>query len=94
MARQEKINKNEVWMRIPIFIVSGLILHVWGFFIFCFAIAQFIIILIKDKKEEELSRMCNTYLIQLYIFIKYVTFLSEKRPFPFGELEKEIKKER
>jgi uncharacterized protein YqhQ len=89
--KKEKIDKNEVWMRIPIFIVSGIILHVWGFFIFCFALAQFIIILVNEKKEEELLRMCNTYLIQLYIFIKYVTFLSDRRPFPFGELEKGTK---
>jgi hypothetical protein len=97
MAKKKKelsSEKKEVWMRIPIFIVSGIILHVWGFFIFCFALAQFVLILAKDKKEEELSRMCNIYLIQLYIFVKYVTFLSDKRPFPFGELEKEIKEKK
>jgi hypothetical protein len=38
--------------------------------------------------------MSNIYLVQLQIVIRYVTFLSDKRPFPFGELEKEIKKEK
>lgn len=86
--------KREAWMRIPVFIVSGFILEVWGFFIFCFAIAQLILVLVKDKKESELLRMSNVYLIQIYTFVKYITFLSNKRPFPFGELEKEIKKEK
>jgi hypothetical protein len=86
--------KKEVWMRIPIFIVSGIILHIWGFFIFIFALVQLILILAKNKKEKELLKMCNVYLIQLYIFMKYVTFLSDNRPFPFGELGKEIEKDK
>jgi len=96
VKKGEKVNpeKREAWMRIPIFIVSGFILHIWGFFIFIFALVQFILILANDKKEKELLRMCNVYLIQLYIFMKYITFLSDKRPFPFGELEKEIKKDK
>jgi len=96
MTKKKKLTleNREVWMRIPVFIVSGVILHVWGFFIFCFAIAQFVLILIEKKRNKELLKMCNIYLIQLYIFVKYVTFLSEKRPFPFGDLEKEIDKEK
>ena len=82
----------EVWMRIPIFIVSGIILEVWGFFILCFVIAQFILILVEKKRNKELLRMCNTYLIQLYCFVKYIAFLSEERPFPFRDLKKEIEK--
>jgi len=94
MAKKEeaKISKRETWMRIPIFIVSGFILDVWGFFILCFCLAQFVIILVEKKKNNELLRMCNIYLIQLYIFMKYIAFLSDKRPFPFGNLEKEIEK--
>ncbi len=87
-------NKGEVWMRIPVFIISGIILYVWGFFIFCIAIAQFVLILLKGNREKEVLTMSNIYLVQLHIFIRYVTFLSDKRPFPFGELEKEIKKEK
>jgi len=85
--------KKEAWMRIPICIISGFILYVWGFFVLIFALVQFILILSKDKKNKELSRMCDVYLIQLYTFVRYVTFLSDKRPFPFGELEKEIDEE-
>ena len=95
MAKKKKLSpeKKEVWMRIPIFIVSGFILDVWGFFIAVFALVQFILILVENKSNKELLKMCNVYLIQLYTFVKYVTFLSDKRPFPFGDLEKEIEKE-
>jgi hypothetical protein len=91
---EEKLKKErgEAWMRIPIFIVSGVILHVWGFFIFCFALVQLVLILSKDKKNKELLRMCNVYLVQLYVFVRYVTFLSDERPFPFEELKKDMNK--
>lgn len=85
--------KREAWMRIPIFIISGIILEIWGFFIFCFAIVQLILVLINGRREKELLKMCHVYLVQLYIFVKYVTFLSEKRPFPFSDIEKEINEE-
>ena len=84
--------RKEVWMRIPIAIISGFIMDVWGFFILIFALVQFILVLTEKKKNEGLSRMCNTYIVQLYIFAIYITFLSDKRPFPFADLEKEIEK--
>lgn len=90
--KKTKLDNGEVWMRIPVFIVSGIILNVWGFFILCFAIAQLILILLEGKRNKEILEMCNIYLIQLYVFIKYVVFLSEERPFPFGNLKKEIEK--
>jgi len=94
MAKKKKLSleKKEVWMRIPIFIISGFILEAWGFFILIFALVQFILLLVENKKNKELLRMCSVYLIQLYIFMKYVTFLSDKRPSPFGDLEREIEK--
>jgi uncharacterized protein YqhQ len=87
---KEKVDIREVWMRIPIFIVSGFILYVWGFFVLCFALAQFILILIERKKNKDLLKMCETYYVQFFIFVRYIFFLSNKRPFPFGDLEKEI----
>lgn len=90
-GEKEKIDIREIWMRIPIFIVSGFILYVWGFFILCFALAQFILILIEKRKNKDLLKMCEIYYVQLSIFVRYVLFLNEKRPFPFGDLEKEVK---
>lgn len=86
--RKEKSKKStgEVLMRVPVGIISGVILYVWGIFIFCFAIVQLILILVKDKKEEELLKICDRYVIQINIFLKYITFIEDKRPFPFADL--------
>lgn len=91
---EEKLKKDrkDTLMRIPIFIVSGIILYVWGFFILCFALIQLILILSKNKRNKELLRMSDVYLVQLYIFVRYITFLSYTKPFPFEELKKDINK--
>ncbi len=82
-------DKRDVWMRIPVFIISGAILHVWGCFIFIFALVQLILILLKEKKEREFVNMFVMFSEQLYCFMKYITFLSEEKPFPFAKLKKE-----
>lgn len=88
--KKKRIKVKNVWMRIPVFIISGVILYVWGFFVLCFCIAQFVIILVEDKKSKELVHLCRLFNIQAYDFMNYITFVSERRPFPFGPLEKSV----
>ena len=88
--KKRKIKAENIWMRIPVFIVSGIMLYVWGFFVLVFSLAQFIIILIDDKKNKELARICRLFNIQAYDFFNYITFVSERKPFPFGHLQKSV----
>ena len=88
LTKKQENERKEAWMRIPVCIVSGFILEVWGFFIFIFAIVQLILILVEGKKNKELLDMSKNYVTQLYVFVKYITFISNERPFPFGELVK------
>ena len=87
-TRKQELERREAWMRIPIFIVSGIILEVWGFFVFIFALVQLILVLVEGKKNKDLLDMCKIYVAQLYAFVKYVTFISDERPFPFGDIRK------
>jgi len=93
-SKKQKSERKEAWMRIPVAIVSGFILEVWGFFIFCFAIAQLVIILVEGKKNKDLLKMSQVYLIQLYTFVKYITFISNERSFPFEDLKKSVVEEK
>jgi len=86
-TKKQEGERKEAWMRIPICIVSGFILDIWGFFVFIFAIVQFILVLVEGKKNKELLDLCKNYVAQLYVFVKYVTFISNERPFPFGEVK-------
>jgi hypothetical protein len=75
-------------MRIPVFIVSATILKVWGFFILMFALVQFILIILKKKKEKEFLSMSTMFSEQVYCFMRYITFISEEKPFPFSKIKK------
>ena len=82
------MNKKELWMRIPVFILSGIILHVWGFFVLIFSLAQLVLLLVEGKKEKEFTHISSMFSNQIYTFFKYITFLSDERPFPFSKIKK------
>jgi hypothetical protein len=82
------MNKKEIWMRIPVFILLGVILYVWGFFILIFSLVQLVVLLIEGKKEKEFSHISSMFSNQIYTFFKYITFLSDERPFPFSKMKK------
>ena len=77
-----------IWMRIPVFIISGAILYVWGFFTLIFSLIQLILLLLGEKKEKELLNMSSMFSSQIYCFFKYISFISKEKPFPFGEIKK------
>lgn len=81
-------SKKSVWMRIPVFIVSGIILKVWLCFILIFALVQFILLLVGKKKEKEFLNISGMFSEQVYCFFRYIAFVSEEKPFPFSELKK------
>lgn len=84
--------RKEAWMRIIIGIVSGIIFYFWTYVIIAFSIFNFLYTLIKGKRSKDVSELCEVYNTQLYSFWRYITFVSNKRPFPFEKLEKNISK--
>jgi sorbitol-specific phosphotransferase system component IIC len=84
--------RGEVLMRIVVGIVSGIILGVWRWFIIIVAIVNAIYTLVNGKRMKELAEMSEIWNTQFYVFIRYLTFVSNKRPFPFENLAKNISK--
>ena len=87
-TKKQENERKEAWMRIPVCIVSGFILEVWGFFILIFSLVQLILVVIEGKRNKEFLSLCKNYVAQVYVFAKYITFISDDRPFPFGDLAK------
>jgi hypothetical protein len=48
--------------------------------------------IITGKKINELSNMSEVWNTQNYHFMRYMTFCSNEKPFPFEELKKDISK--
>jgi|TARA_Y100000296_G_scaffold38081_1_gene44099 hypothetical protein len=79
-------------MRIVVAIVSGIVLGVWRWFIFVIGVINWIYTLFAGKRMKELANMSEVWNTQLYTFLRYMTLVSNKRPFPFSSLEKSISK--
>ena len=78
--------RSEAWMRIVVGIVSGIILGIWKILIQVLAIIHWIIVVFSGKRNDGLADFCEIWNSQLYIFLRYMMFVSNKRPFPFTKL--------
>lgn len=78
--------RKEALMRIVVGIVSGIILSVWKVVIQVFGIFHFIVVLVNNKRNKTFAEFCHIWNCQVYSFLKYMTFATNKRPFPFNPL--------
>lgn len=85
----KKINeKKEAWFRIIVAIITGIILGVWKGIIAIFVIVNWFIVIFKGKRNKELAEFCEYWNTETYKFIRYLSFVSNKRPFPFSKMER------
>ncbi|MBA7609771.1 hypothetical protein ES703_16965 [subsurface metagenome] len=84
--------RTEVWMRIVVAIVSGIVLDVWWCFIFILIIINWFYTLFAGKRLKELAELSEIWNTQKYTYRRYLTFVTNERPFPFKTLTKNISK--
>lgn len=82
--------RKEILWRVFIGIVSGIILGVWGYLIFVLTIFNWVYVLITDKRMKQVAEMCEIWNTQVYTYLGYLTMITNKRPFPFNELKKNL----
>tara|TARA_Y100000310_G_C20696333_1_gene825991 strand:- start:1944 stop:2213 length:270 start_codon:yes stop_codon:yes gene_type:complete len=82
--------RKEVLWRILVGIVSGIILSIWKILIYVLVLVQLVIVLVNGKKDKQIAKLCNTWNTQVYKYIRYLTFTSNERVFPFEDLGKDI----
>ncbi len=78
--------RTETVMRIFVAIVTGIILSVWKMLIVVFVVFNFIATLFTGKRVKDLAELSEVWNTQQYVFIRYITFASNRRPFPFEKL--------
>lgn len=84
--------KTEALMRIVVGLISGLILGLWKVVIQVVTVIHFFYVLFTGKRDKELAKFCNMWVTFAYTFVRYMTFTTNKRPFPFNSLGKNIEK--
>jgi hypothetical protein len=80
----------EALMRIVVGIISGIILGIWKFVISVLAVIHWFYVMIVGKRNPDLARISNQYCTQAYKFVRYMTFVTNERVFPFEQLDKDI----
>ncbi|MBU2576617.1 MAG: DUF4389 domain-containing protein [Nanoarchaeota archaeon] len=79
--------RKELLWRILVFIVSGIILGVWRAFIQILFVVNFVIVLFTGKRNKEIANLCEIWNSEAYRFMRYLTFETNERPFPFTNLK-------
>jgi hypothetical protein len=94
MPNKKSSERTEAWFRIVVLIVSGIILSIWKILIQILAIINWFITIFSGKRNKDLADFCEYWNTEVYKFIRYITFVSNKRPFPFSNMEKMSKFEK
>jgi sorbitol-specific phosphotransferase system component IIC len=84
--------RKETLMRVVVGIVTGIILVLWRYFIAALVIVNFVYSLFTAKRLKELAELSEIWNTQWYQFQKYMTFVTNARPFPFTPLAENISK--
>ena len=82
--------KKEAWMRIIVLIVSGVILWAWKTLIQILLVINWLVTIFTGKRNRGLAGFSEIWNTQTYIFFRYITFVSNERPFPFKGLYKNL----
>ena len=84
----KKCERKEVWIRIFVGIISSIVLNIWGFLINIVLVINAIITLFAGERNKALAEFCEPWNTETYKLMRYTTFMSNKRPFPFSKIER------
>jgi len=85
MLKKVSERKELLW-RILALIVTGIILGVWNLFIRILMLVNLVIVLFTAKRNKEIANLCEIWNSEAYRFMRYLTFVTNERPFPFTSL--------
>jgi hypothetical protein len=84
--------RKEAWMRIFVLIVSGIILGVWRGLVQIISVIHWFIVVFSGKRNKSLANFSEIWNTQIYVFIRYINFVTNERPFPFRPLTSNMSK--
>ena len=82
--------RTEALMRIVVGIISGIILGLWKVIVQVVVVIHWLYVLFTGKRNREMADFCNMWVTFAYNFVRYMAFTTNKRPFPFNGLGKNM----
>lgn len=86
------VEKKEAWMRLVVLIVTGIVLAAWKTLIVVLVILNWIITIFSGKRHKGMAELSEIWNAQVYDFLRYMAFVTNRRPFPFSPLAPPISK--
>ena len=86
--------RKEGWFRIIVAIVTGIILSVWKILVVVLGVVNWFIVIFSGKRNKELAMFCESWNTELYKFTRYLTVVTNRKPFPFTNMERMSKFEK
>lgn len=84
MDVKENVKNTDTWLRGLLILLFGLIFYVAFWIIWLLVIFQFVYKLITGDLNNEVAKVCGSLTEYVLQILRYVTFRSEFRPFPFN----------
>ena len=85
-AMTKNSERKEAWMRLLVFVVTGIILYFWGILSCVLMIINWLIMVFAGKRNQQISEFIEIWNSTMYSFIGYISGMSNNRPFPFNKL--------
>ncbi len=87
-----KTERREALIRIPVIIIGWIIMDVWAALVVVVTILHWFYTLFTAKRHKEIAKFSNYFVAYMYSFVRYATFTTNKRPFPWDGFEKPLEK--
>jgi lysylphosphatidylglycerol synthetase-like protein (DUF2156 family) len=84
----KRIERKEAWIRIFVVIITGIVLSIWKTLIWILSVVHWFIVVFTGKRKREIAEFCEYFNTTVYKLTKYMTFVSNERPFPFTKLDR------
>ncbi len=88
---KRKVNERwEAVVRIPVALISGLILGLWKIVVEFVLVVHWFVVVITGKRNVDLAEFANAWITEYYKFVRYINFTTNERPFPFTPRHKNM----
>ena len=79
--------RKEALLRLAVLLVTGLVVYLWGYVSYFLMLINWIVALITGARNQAIAEFIENWTSTMYYFTKYLSGMSNERPFPFNKIK-------
>jgi hypothetical protein len=87
-----KTEQIEALLRIPIVIIGWIIMDLWAVLICVVGVIHLFYAIFTGKRHKGMAVFANFFVTYMYNFVRYASFTTNLRPFPWNDFGKPTEK--